>query len=675
MADVNPAYSKRSDPNQIKKRGVVLAGTGFVALQLSILGLHRLGVLFLDPARWTTALAITVGVQALLWLIPHFGWAERLRWDRHYVYLPTGAAAGLLTLYAFTVPEARDIYLLAWMAALLFVAGRMGFWGVLVLGSMAGAGYVAAIAHYASTLEVPLPAADMALAVVFLLINAFAAVVFERLRRQRDERTILERERLRAEEAARAGAQRYQELFEGIPMGLYVTTPAGEFVEVNSALAHVLGFPSREALTAERVPAVYANPDDRRRWLETMERDGTVRGVELRLRRRDGQAIWVRDTARAIRDSDGRLLHFEGSLEDVTARKEVEEALVQANEKLKVWVGDLERRTSEITVLSQMGELLQACSSMAEAHSVIAHAAQKLFPDEPGALCVQSASRNFVEVVASWGVGLPTARVFAPDDCWALRRGRPHTVEDTAAGPNCRHISSPPPLAYTCLPLVAHGEATGLLFLARPEGSGNAAGQPLTARTVVASTLAEQSALALANIRLRDTLRSQSVRDPLTGLFNRRYMEETLEREIRRAERSGAPLCLMMLDLDHFKQFNDTFGHSAGDALLRELGGILRSNVRAGDIACRFGGEEFVLILPEAPLSCAQQRAEQLREAARHLQVSHMGESLGSVTVSVGLAAFPEHGGSGEALLEAADGALYRAKAEGRDRVVVAAPR
>jgi len=190
---------------------------------------------------------------------------------------------------------------------------------------------------------------------------------------------------------------------------------------------------------------------------------------------------------------------------------------------------------------------------------------------------------------------------------------------------------------------------------------------------MVASTLGEQSALALANLRLRETLRSQSVRDPLTGLFNRRYMEETLEREIRRAERGARPLSVMMLDLDHFKQFNDTFGHSAGDSLLRELGTMLRANLRAGDIACRFGGEEFVLILPEAALNCARSRAEQLRETAKHLHVSHLGESLGPVTISLGVAAFPEHGASGEDLIENADAALYRAKSEGRDRVVVAA--
>lgn len=670
---MDPSPTHRINQTRIKKRGVLLASAGLVILQLVSRGLYELGIVPIDLRLWWTALAFTIAVQGLLWLILHVGWSERLPWDRHFIYLPMTAAAGILVLCAFVAPQARVLFLLTWFVALLFAAGLAGFWAVLTLSSIVAAGYLASVLWETWGDYVGLPAIDTALAVLFMAIAAFVGIVFERLRRQRGERAALLRERLKAEAEARAAAERYQSLFANIPIGLYETTPSGEFINANPALAKILGYPSSEALMATKVPAVYANSDDRLRWLELIEREGVVRGAELKLRHRDGHIIWVRDNARAVRDEEGRLLSFEGSLEDVTARREAEEALRQANEKLKVWVDDLERRTREITVLSEMGELLQACSNLSEAHSVIAHSAQKLFPGEPGALCMQSASRNFVEVVASWGEGASTQRVFAPDDCWALRRGRTHIIEDTAEGPNCKHLSSPLPQAYLCLPLVAHGEASGLLCLIRPAAPDGAIPSSLQSRTAVATTLGEQAALALANLRLRETLRSQSVRDPLTGLFNRRYMEETLEREIRRSERSGRPLSVMMLDLDHFKQFNDTFGHSAGDALLRELGAMLRTSVRAGDIACRFGGEEFFLILPEAALDCARTRADQIREAAKHLHISHLGESLGSVTVSLGVAAFPEHGGSGEALIRAADGALYLAKSEGRDRVVVAA--
>jgi diguanylate cyclase (GGDEF)-like protein len=174
------------------------------------------------------------------------------------------------------------------------------------------------------------------------------------------------------------------------------------------------------------------------------------------------------------------------------------------------------------------------------------------------------------------------------------------------------------------------------------------------------------------NLKLQRTLRVQAVRDPLTRLFNRRYLEETFERELRRAERRRKPLGVIMIDLDHFKVFNDTFGHAAGDALLRVLGQFLVSRSRREDVACRYGGEEFVLIFPDAPLETTTQRAEQLREEARSLQVQHHGHPLGNVTISVGVAGFPEHGATTAALLGAADEALYRAKTEGRDRVEVA---
>jgi len=186
--------------------------------------------------------------------------------------------------------------------------------------------------------------------------------------------------------------------------------------------------------------------------------------------------------------------------------------------------------------------------------------------------------------------------------------------------------------------------------------------------------VAEHVALALANLRLRESLRTQSIRDPLTGLFNRRYMEESLDREFRRAERRGAPVGVIMLDIDHFNHFNNTFGHQAGDTLLHALGELLRTRVRAEDIACRYGGEEFVLIMPEASLDITAERAEVLRQEARELRVQQHGQSLGAVTISFGVAAFPEHGPTAEAVIRAADIALYRAKHAGRDQVAKADP-
>ncbi len=234
--------------------------------------------------------------------------------------------------------------------------------------------------------------------------------------------------------------------------------------------------------------------------------------------------------------------------------------------------------------------------------------------------------------------------------------------------PVATHLADPMPSAYLCIPLSAQNETFGLLHLSVPPGASG-----LTdGKQHLAMTLAEHMSLALANLALRETLHSQSVRDPLTGLFNRRYLEASLEREVSRAKRSKRPLGIVMLDLDHFKPFNDTFGHEAGDNVLRELGTFLQRHVRGDDIACRYGGEEFTLILPEAPLEVTRARADQLRERIKQLQVDYCGQLLGPLTVSLGVAILPDHGTSGDAVLRAADAALYCAKAEGGDRIGVA---
>jgi diguanylate cyclase (GGDEF)-like protein len=182
----------------------------------------------------------------------------------------------------------------------------------------------------------------------------------------------------------------------------------------------------------------------------------------------------------------------------------------------------------------------------------------------------------------------------------------------------------------------------------------------------------EHLGLALTNIRLRESLREQSIRDPLTGLFNLRYLEETLEREISRSTRGGKPVGLMMLDVDHFKEFNDTFGHPGGDALLCELSNLLQSVTRVEDAACRYGGDEFVVLLPESPLHITLERAEEIRKAAARFNIIHEGATLDPVTLTVGVAVYPDHATDMTGLLRAADEAMYEAKHAGGDRVLVA---
>jgi diguanylate cyclase (GGDEF)-like protein len=260
---------------------------------------------------------------------------------------------------------------------------------------------------------------------------------------------------------------------------------------------------------------------------------------------------------------------------------------------------------------------------------------------------------------------LEMPQVCAPDECWALRRGRVHLAQPTQNGLVCHHVPQPLPASSLCVPMMAQGETLGMLNICCNQATLSTAQQQL------AVTVSEHLSLALSNMRLRETLRHQAIRDPLTGLYNRRYMEESLERELRRAVRHHTTLGVMMLDLDHFKRFNDTYSHAAGDVLLRELGRVLQHYLRGEDIACRYGGEEFTLILVDAPLATVVQRANQIREAVKNLTVTYRGQSLGIATASCGVAMFPDHGLSGEQLVHAADTALYRAKDEGRDRVMV----
>jgi diguanylate cyclase (GGDEF)-like protein len=178
---------------------------------------------------------------------------------------------------------------------------------------------------------------------------------------------------------------------------------------------------------------------------------------------------------------------------------------------------------------------------------------------------------------------------------------------------------------------------------------------------------------ALANLKLRDALRELALRDGLTGLYNRRYLEDALNRELHRAERSGKPVSVVMIDIDHFKPFNDKYGHDAGDFVLNALARAITKSIRPSDIACRYGGEELAIVLPEANLDCARERVEQIRLAIRDTNLTHLGQALPAPTASFGIAVYPTNGTKSTDLLKAADQALYRAKQEGRDRVCVVA--
>jgi diguanylate cyclase (GGDEF)-like protein len=287
-----------------------------------------------------------------------------------------------------------------------------------------------------------------------------------------------------------------------------------------------------------------------------------------------------------------------------------------------------------------------------------------LFPSLGGALHIFAASRNQLTPAATWGTWPDAAMPASPESCWGLRRGKCYVGNGTTTPP-CGHAGPARELATLCVPLMAYGEVLGVLHLRGPDA-------PAVQSALQLATMAGDGlALNVANLKLRESLKAQSIRDPLTDLFNRRYLTETLEREFARAQRSGAPVAVMMLDVDHFKRFNDSFGHDAGDAVLRELGAFFRRSIRTEDIACRYGGEEFCLVLPQMARDGARQRAESIRAGVARLEVRSGDRVLEPVTLSLGVALFPEDAGTIASVLAAADAALYQAKREGRNRVVM----
>ncbi len=344
-----------------------------------------------------------------------------------------------------------------------------------------------------------------------------------------------------------------------------------------------------------------------------------------------------------------------------------------ANTSLMHRANELEQRAREMLLLNEMGDLLESCLSEQEAYQVIAQAAMRLFPDDSGALYVITNSRNLVEAVALWGEmsGNGLERVFALAECWALRRGKPHSVDNTDTEVVCEHVkraapSDRLPFSYLCIPMIAQSEMLGVFHW-----TSRAQGALTESKRRLAVSVAEHIALALSSLRLRETLREQAIRDSLTGLFNRRYMTESLERELRRAERRRSAVGIIMLDLDHFKHVNDTYGHDIGDMLLRAVGHLLQKQIREEDIACRYGGEEFTVILPDTRLDEVRLRSEQLRVAVTHIRGGQNG-AYADLSASFGIAEFPAHGSTADAVLHAADAALYEAKTNGRDQVVVA---
>lgn len=340
---------------------------------------------------------------------------------------------------------------------------------------------------------------------------------------------------------------------------------------------------------------------------------------------------------------------------------------------LRASVAELARHNRDMTTMAQMARALEASVSLDEALKSLAIFSASLLPGTSGQLYLYRNSRNLLEKAAQWGTPYQPVEAFEPHECWGLRLGRPHHVE-SASELCCSHYRADCAEAGSqlCLPLSAQGEVIGILTLEPALHSEDGHGLLAESQIELATTLSEQLALALSNVKLKEVLKRQSIVDPLTGLFNRRYLDETLQRELSRAKRKDCTLSVVMMDIDHFKSVNDRYGHEAGDTVLRAVADQLKKNVRESDLVCRYGGEEIVILMPECGPEAAFTRAERLRSAIRSMDISHAGAKIDRVTASFGVAGYPGNAGEAEALVEIADKAMYQAKAAGRDKVLLA---
>ena len=317
----------------------------------------------------------------------------------------------------------------------------------------------------------------------------------------------------------------------------------------------------------------------------------------------------------------------------------------------------------QVSELFAMTDMLQAAETYEDAGAVLMATTQRMLPGYGASLYIFNHSRDRLDLARSWGLpsGDEAAAMLSPANCWALKRGKPHVNSPAEMTLCCSHHTS----ANGCIeiPMMACGQLHGLLILMQSQHSADLA--ELLGVRRMGRALADAMSLALSNIALRETLRSQSLRDPLTGLYNRRYMEDALQKFVAQGEQQGTSTAVLMFDLDNFKSLNDNYGHAKGDAVLRDVATQLVAGLRPVDVVCRYGGEELVAILPGCTLEDALKKAEQLR-----LRIEGLSASLQCpVSTSIGVAAVPQTAQSAADVVPVADAALYAAKRAGKNQV------
>jgi len=456
---------------------------------------------------------------------------------------------------------------------------------------------------------------------------------------------------------------------EHSPASIAITNARGIYEYVNPRFVQVTGYTLAElAGKTPRILKSGESPAEDYAALWASISAGKEWSGEFHNRKKNGELYWDRASITPIVAPDGTITHFLSVQEDVTERKRAEAELQRSHAELAESHAELQKQASDLTLLNQTNELLQTCLTVDEAYRVIGHMAGQLELGIGGALAIVVDDSRQLTTVARWGGGAQMFDAFRFDSCWAIRRGQRHDAADPG-GLVCTHFQQAPPFPHLCLPLVVLGETLGLLHVDAVPGC---AGAPWERLVRVSVTVGEILKLALSNIRLRDALREQATRDPLTGLFNRRHFEESLAREVLRAYQEETALSVLMIDIDHFKRFNDQYGHEAGDRVLIEVASRICASLRQDDVACRFGGEEIAVVLPGLGAAGVETRMEGIAASLKSASIQVRDQSLPPITVSAGIATLRDHGADAESLVRAADHARYLAKHAGRNCVRIA---
>lgn len=459
---------------------------------------------------------------------------------------------------------------------------------------------------------------------------------------------------------------------EQSPVSIVITDKDGAIEYVNACFSQLTGYRREEVLGKN--PSILKSgetPIEQYHAMWHSLKAGRTWEGEFHNRKKNGETYWESANISPILNSAGEITHYLAVKQDVTQRKLADSALRDSNTQLSMSVAEMEAHAREMTLLNRMSDLIQTCVTQEEACRVVAETAGDLFNQLGGAMALKSHRENYLETVAQWGQGMDSEPLFTFDDCWAMRRGQAHDVMEGRNSVRCNHFKAEVNAPYLCLPMSVVGETLGLVTLLKPVG---VTAERLHNWRQVAVAFAESIKMSISNLKLREALREQAIRDPLTGLHNRRYLQSMLPRELSRAVRAQRTLALVMMDVDHFKRFNDTYGHKAGDLVLQEVARAIESSLRNSDLACRYGGEEFVLVMPEVDRETAFSRIESLRAQVAGLSIQFDGPQLPPVTLSAGIACCPDDGVDEDLLLRDADLALYSAKQAGRNRIALYSP-